>query len=169
MRARERSSSEAHADVRGISGASPRAECGALGSRTGLCALPCPLARSAHTPTPLQKEEQPAPFSLAPDLTPGPRELAQSWWTAQQLEARIRPGRLVYFSPWEMGPKAERGGYPLLHVRSRNPNTINARRPNTAIANTIATFCCCMSEEQIPKDGQLLSPQTSKLQWKMGQ
>lgn len=75
VRGREWSSSEAHANVWGIS--EGRARSRGFPGRPGLCALPCPgsagqLARSKHRPTPLQKEEHRVLFSLAPGLTPRP-------------------------------------------------------------------------------------------------
>jgi len=65
---------------------------------------------------------------------------------------------------WEQAEGREKG-YPLLQVRSCNPNTINARPPSTDINDGFAIAC---QMNAFPKMAISLL-QTSKLQWKKGQ
>lgn len=75
------------------------------------------------------------------------------------LRQESGPGRLIYFSPLlacENRPKAERGGTP--YCKYTHATQTQLMPDFQTLTLLIWSLCYCMSDEQIPKDGHLLSP-----------
>lgn len=75
------------------------------------------------------------------------------------LRQESGPRRLIYLSPLlacENRPKAERGGTP--YCKYTHATQTQLMPDVQTLTLLIWSLCYCMSDEQIPKDGHLLSP-----------